>query len=170
MWRVQEASADAVWELIATSVPPIKLWLAEQDEETREAAKQAYSELFPDGVLERPYVLILGHAAVSYRDEVVELLQQLIRLDTVNPPGNETLAAELLRDYLEPFGVECELYARSPERANLVARIRGPRRGAERCSCSRTPTRCSPTRRSGRSTRGRASSGTGASGAGARST
>jgi SAM-dependent methyltransferase len=59
-WRVQEASADAVWELMATSVPPIKLWLAEQDEATREAAKQAYSELFPDGVLERPYVLILG--------------------------------------------------------------------------------------------------------------
>jgi SAM-dependent methyltransferase len=59
-WRVQEASADAVWELLATSVPPIKLWLAEQDEATREAAKHAYSEVFPDGVLERQYVLILG--------------------------------------------------------------------------------------------------------------
>jgi hypothetical protein len=42
-WRVQEASAGAVWELLATSVPPIKLWLAEQDEATREAAKHAYS-------------------------------------------------------------------------------------------------------------------------------
>jgi acetylornithine deacetylase/succinyl-diaminopimelate desuccinylase-like protein len=57
--------------------------------------------------------------------EVVELLQRLIRVDTTNPPGNETAAAELLRDYLEPFGIECELYARVPERANLVARIRG---------------------------------------------
>jgi acetylornithine deacetylase/succinyl-diaminopimelate desuccinylase-like protein len=62
---------------------------------------------------------------VSLRDEAVRLLQKLIRLDTVNPPGNETRAAELLRDYLEPFGVECALYAREPERANLVARIRG---------------------------------------------
>jgi acetylornithine deacetylase/succinyl-diaminopimelate desuccinylase-like protein len=62
---------------------------------------------------------------VSLRDEAVELLQALIRLDTVNPPGNETAAAELLRAYLEPFGIECELYARVPERANLVARIRG---------------------------------------------
>jgi acetylornithine deacetylase/succinyl-diaminopimelate desuccinylase-like protein len=60
--------------------------------------------------------------------EVAGLLQQLIRLDTTNPPGNETLAAELLRDYLEAAGVECNLYARVPERANLVARIRG--RGA----------------------------------------
>jgi acetylornithine deacetylase/succinyl-diaminopimelate desuccinylase-like protein len=57
--------------------------------------------------------------------EVVQLLQELIRLDTTNPPGNETLAAEVLRDYLEAAGVECALYARSPERANLVARIRG---------------------------------------------
>jgi acetylornithine deacetylase/succinyl-diaminopimelate desuccinylase-like protein len=64
-------------------------------------------------------------AVVSLRDEAVDLLQQLIRLNTVNPPGNETAAARLLRDYLEPFGVECELYAREPERANLVARIRG---------------------------------------------
>ena len=31
----------------------------------------------------------------------------------------------LLRDHLEQAGVECELYARTPERANLVARIRG---------------------------------------------
>ena len=57
--------------------------------------------------------------------EVVELLQRLIRVDTTNPPGNETPAAELLRDYLEAAGAECELYARVPERANLVARIRG---------------------------------------------
>ena len=58
-------------------------------------------------------------------DEAVGLLQQLIRLNTVNPPGNETIAAELLRDYLEGSGVEVELYARTPERANLVARLRG---------------------------------------------
>ena len=57
--------------------------------------------------------------------EVTDLLQRLIRLDTTNPPGNETAAAALLRDYLEAAGVECECYARVPERANLVARIRG---------------------------------------------
>jgi len=57
--------------------------------------------------------------------EVAELLARLIRVDTTNPPGNETAAAELLREYLESAGVECELYARVPERANLVARLRG---------------------------------------------
>ena len=49
----------------------------------------------------------------------------MIRVDTTNPPGNETAAAELLRDYLEANGVACKLYAKTPERANLVARIRG---------------------------------------------
>ncbi|MFL5969066.1 MAG: M20/M25/M40 family metallo-hydrolase [Gaiellaceae bacterium] len=61
----------------------------------------------------------------TLRQEVTELLQELIRVDTTNPPGNETAAAELLRDYLEDSGVSCELYAKIPERANLVARIPG---------------------------------------------
>ena len=73
-------------------------------------------------VQHRSYLLTAGHAPLS---EVVELLQRLIRVDTTNPPGNETAAAELLREYLEAAGVECELYAKTPERANLVARIRG---------------------------------------------
>ena len=61
----------------------------------------------------------------TLRDETVGLLQELIRLDTVNPPGNETRVAEVLRSYLEANGVECELFAKVPDRANLVARIRG---------------------------------------------
>ena len=64
-------------------------------------------------------------AATSLRTEVTELLCGLIKLDTTNPPGNETVAAEYLRAYLESAGIECELIARSPERANLLARIRG---------------------------------------------
>jgi acetylornithine deacetylase/succinyl-diaminopimelate desuccinylase-like protein len=64
-------------------------------------------------------------ATISLRDEVTELLQELIRVNTTNPPGNETAAAELLREYLEESGAQVELYARVPERANLVARIPG---------------------------------------------
>ena len=79
-------------------------------------------------------------ATVSLRDEVTALLQELIRLDTVNPPGNETLAADHLRRYLEAAGVECESYARVPERANLVARIRGSGEGPSLCFLSHTDT------------------------------
>ncbi len=59
------------------------------------------------------------------RDEALALTRDLIRVDTSNPPGRETPAAILLREYLEANGVPCELIARDPDRANLVARIRG---------------------------------------------
>jgi acetylornithine deacetylase/succinyl-diaminopimelate desuccinylase-like protein len=64
-------------------------------------------------------------STASLRDEVTDLLQRLIRVDTTNPPGNETAAAELLREYLEANGLTCELIAKVPERANLVARLPG---------------------------------------------
>ncbi|HEU4449651.1 MAG TPA: M20/M25/M40 family metallo-hydrolase, partial [Gaiellaceae bacterium] len=72
--------------------------------------------------------------------EAVSLLQELLRLDTVNPPGNETRAAELLRAYLEEAGVACELYAREPKRANLVARIPGRGEGPSLLLLSHTDT------------------------------
>ena len=57
--------------------------------------------------------------------EAIELLQKLIRFDTVNPPGNERAAQEYLSDYLTEAGFECELLGAEPGRPNLVARLRG---------------------------------------------
>jgi acetylornithine deacetylase/succinyl-diaminopimelate desuccinylase-like protein len=79
-------------------------------------------------------------ATVALRDEVTSVLQALIRLDTVNPPGNETRAAEYLRGYLERSGVATELYARVPERASLVARISGRGEGPSLLFLSHTDT------------------------------
>jgi acetylornithine deacetylase/succinyl-diaminopimelate desuccinylase-like protein len=62
---------------------------------------------------------------LSLREEATELLRALIRIDTVNPPGNETIAAKALHDYLAGNGIESELLAQTPERANLVARLPG---------------------------------------------
>jgi acetylornithine deacetylase/succinyl-diaminopimelate desuccinylase-like protein len=66
---------------------------------------------------------------VALRAEATSLLRDLIRIDTSNPPGRETPAAVLLRDYLESAGVHCELVARYPERANLIARMPGTAEG-----------------------------------------
>lgn len=68
-----------------------------------------------------------GDAAL--RSETVSLLRDLLRVDTSNPPGRETPAALLLKGYLESAGVQCELVARDPERANLIARIPGTGEG-----------------------------------------
>jgi acetylornithine deacetylase/succinyl-diaminopimelate desuccinylase-like protein len=53
------------------------------------------------------------------------LLQRLIRINTVNPPGNERALQEELRGMLEEAGFECKLLAAEPERPNLVARLQG---------------------------------------------
>jgi acetylornithine deacetylase/succinyl-diaminopimelate desuccinylase-like protein len=57
--------------------------------------------------------------------ESVGLLVSLLRVDTSNPPGNETACALVLRDYLTRNGVPCELAGPYPQRLNLVARVNG---------------------------------------------
>jgi acetylornithine deacetylase/succinyl-diaminopimelate desuccinylase-like protein len=61
--------------------------------------------------------------------KAADLLQTLIRFNTVNPPGNEGPALEHLRGLLEPAGWDCRMLAKVPERPNLVARLRGAEAG-----------------------------------------
>ena len=57
--------------------------------------------------------------------ESMEYFSALLRTDTSNPPGNETEAATYLQRVLQQEGIEAELFALDPTRANLVARHRG---------------------------------------------
>src|SRR5712691_7046756 len=59
------------------------------------------------------------------RAEAVQLLQELIRINTTNPPGNEREAALHLQKLLESEGIETRLLDVAPGRANLYARIKG---------------------------------------------
>jgi acetylornithine deacetylase/succinyl-diaminopimelate desuccinylase-like protein len=56
--------------------------------------------------------------------DATELLAQLLRFNTVNPPGNERAAQEHLAGVLSQAGFECELLGAEPGRPNLVARLR----------------------------------------------
>ena len=58
-------------------------------------------------------------------DQTIQHLVDLVRINTTNPPGNETEAANYLQAALATEGVDSELYALDPDRANLVARIKG---------------------------------------------
>jgi len=60
-------------------------------------------------------------------DEAVERLRAYIRINTTNPPGNETPAAQLLREWLTAEGIETQLYdpMNNPDRQALVARLPG---------------------------------------------
>ena len=69
-----------------------------------------------------------------------ELLQRLIRFNTVNPPGNEQEAQEFLRDTLAAAGVDCELLSAVEGRPNLIARLRGTGDGPTLCLCGHVDT------------------------------
>jgi acetylornithine deacetylase/succinyl-diaminopimelate desuccinylase-like protein len=56
---------------------------------------------------------------------VTELLQELIRFDTTNPPGNEAACIDFLRAQLDEVGCETQTYEREPGRPNLVSRLSG---------------------------------------------
>jgi len=69
-----------------------------------------------------------------------ELLQELIRFNTVNPPGNEAPAQSRLKEILEGAGFECELLSSVEGRPNLVARLRGRSDGPGLCYLSHVDT------------------------------
>jgi acetylornithine deacetylase/succinyl-diaminopimelate desuccinylase-like protein len=74
--------------------------------------------------------------------ETTDVLARLIRFRTVNPPGDERAAQEYLAGYLKDAGFEVELLGRTPERPNLVARLRGdaPSDGPTLCLLSHVDT------------------------------
>src|SRR5438309_1931326 len=57
--------------------------------------------------------------------DVVRHLAELIRIDTTNPPGRETPAAEYLADLFVQAGLEPVLVGAEPERQNVVVRLKG---------------------------------------------
>jgi acetylornithine deacetylase/succinyl-diaminopimelate desuccinylase-like protein len=58
-------------------------------------------------------------------EHAFRLCQQLLRIDTTNPPGNELPAAELLADELSGAGLQPVVLESAPGRGNVVARLRG---------------------------------------------
>src|SRR5436190_2488880 len=74
------------------------------------------------------------------QEETTQVLQRLVRFNTVNPPGNEREAQEYLADYLRRAGLDVELLGRTEPRPNLVARLRGTGDGPTLCLLSHVDT------------------------------
>jgi len=58
-------------------------------------------------------------------EEVTHLLSDLIRINTTNPPGNETEAAKYLAEHLGKEGFKCELFESAPSRGSVITRLKG---------------------------------------------
>jgi len=65
-----------------------------------------------------------GQPSVS-SSEPAAILVNLIRINTSNPPGNETEAAQYIKGLLGAEGISSEIFESAPGRGNLVARIKG---------------------------------------------
>ncbi|MCM8789751.1 MAG: M20/M25/M40 family metallo-hydrolase, partial [Candidatus Omnitrophica bacterium] len=57
------------------------------------------------------------------RKRLIHLVQQLIRIDSQNLPGNESEIAAFLKDYLTRLGIKAKIYEFKKNRSNLVATI-----------------------------------------------
>ena len=55
----------------------------------------------------------------------VKILQDLIRFDTSNPPGNEEECITYIKDLLNKSGFETKILSKSPKRPNIITRLNG---------------------------------------------
>jgi len=64
-------------------------------------------------------------ASQTLEDETVSRLAEYLRVDTINPPGNETNAVQFLAKLLDAEGIPYETAESAPGRGNLWARLEG---------------------------------------------
>ncbi len=63
------------------------------------------------------------------KDEIISLVQEMIRNRCVNPPGNEMKSIRTIYRYLSSFGIVSEVFESAPDRGNLLATIKGSGEG-----------------------------------------
>ena len=73
-------------------------------------------------------------AATDLERETTDVLRELVRFNTVNPPGNERAAIEFLAGYLKDAGLRTELLADDEDRPNLVADLEADGPGRRRAT------------------------------------
>jgi acetylornithine deacetylase/succinyl-diaminopimelate desuccinylase-like protein len=61
----------------------------------------------------------------AFETETLAHFQALVQLDTSSPPGNEIRAVEYLKNVLDKEGIPYQVFAKDPQRPNLVVRLKG---------------------------------------------
>ena len=69
-----------------------------------------------------------GKILREVENEVTEVLSNLIRINTTNPPGNESEAARYVGEILEEEGFKCEYFESTSGRGSVITRIKGVNR------------------------------------------
>jgi acetylornithine deacetylase/succinyl-diaminopimelate desuccinylase-like protein len=85
----------------------------------------------PDGVnadspVDEPAVSLSRNDTIgAVADRAADLLSSYIRIDTVNPPGNEIEGARFVADLLEAEGIGTQLFESEPGRGMVFAKMAG---------------------------------------------
>ena len=58
-------------------------------------------------------------------DEAIQHLQEYLRIDTVNPPGNEIEGVRFFKKIFDAESIPCQVFEPSPGRGNLLAMLKG---------------------------------------------
>jgi succinyl-diaminopimelate desuccinylase len=66
-----------------------------------------------------------GPLSANQEKDVVRFCQDLLRIKTVNPPGDELAAAEYISGAMAEAGLEAEVVRHTPTRASALVRLRG---------------------------------------------
>ncbi|MBL8140490.1 MAG: peptidase M20, partial [Acidobacteria bacterium] len=66
-----------------------------------------------------------GPETPAFEAETIKHFQALLQRDTSSPPGNEIRAVEYLKQVLDAEGIPYQVFAKDPQRPNLVVRIKG---------------------------------------------
>lgn len=61
----------------------------------------------------------------TYQDETVKLMQEYLRINTSNPPGQELAAAQFLHHLFDEAGIPSTIYEFAPGRADVYAILKG---------------------------------------------
>lgn len=109
--------------LLACGTPPA----APPEYPARAAASAAPADPASTATADGPHACPRSTAlsAEGVQEELTCLLQQYVRIDTTNPPGNELAAARFLSAVLQRDGIASQVIESAPGRANLIARLPG---------------------------------------------
>ena len=67
----------------------------------------------------------IAATADNFVDASVERLQAYMRIDTINPPGNEVRGVAYLAGIFDEAGIAYETAESAPGRGNIWARLKG---------------------------------------------
>ncbi|TRZ95722.1 M20 family peptidase [bacterium] len=62
------------------------------------------------------------------KQRLIKLAQQLIRINSENPPGNERRIAGFVKDYLDNLGLKTRIFSLQKKRSNLIAILLGKKK------------------------------------------